>query len=172
MWAFWFVSIVVLLFGFVVFRGAPYVPSHRREVQRAFDELYRVGKRDVVVDVGSGDGIILRLASMMGAKAVGYELNPALVLISRFLSRRDDNVRVYFSDFWFAKLPSETTLIYAFAVERDMEKLREKMQSEANRLGHSLHVISYGSSMHNHSPIKTLGAHHLYIFQPLQETKP
>jgi SAM-dependent methyltransferase len=169
---FWLFATVVLLFGFVVFRGAPYVPSHRKDVAKAFDKLYKVSEKDVVVDVGSGDGVILRMAAKRGARAVGYELNPALVLIARFLSRRNKKVTVHLSDFWFARLPSETTLVYVFAVERDVKKLAAKFQAEANRLGHSFHVISYGSELRNPSELKTVGAHHLYIFNPLHEVKP
>jgi hypothetical protein len=169
---FWLLAGVVLLFGFVVFRGAPYVPSHRTDVAKAFDDLYKVGKRDVVIDVGSGDGIILRMASARGARAVGYELNPALVLLSRFFSRRDKNVTVHLSDFWLAKLPQDTTLVYAFAVERDVKKLAAKMQEEADRLGHDLHVISYGSELKNPKEVRTVGAHHLYVFKPLHGVKP
>jgi SAM-dependent methyltransferase len=169
---FWLFAAVVLLFGFVVFRGAPYVPSHRKDVAKAFDKLYKVSEKDVVVDVGSGDGVILRMAAKRGARAVGYELNPALVLIARFLSRRNKKVTVHLSDFWFARLPSETTLVYVFAVERDVKKLAAKFQAEANRLGHSFHVISYGSELRNPSELKTVGAHHLYIFNPLHEVKP
>lgn len=172
MWGYWVFAGIVLLFGFVVFRGAPYVPSHRKEVERAFDELYKVDSSDFVVDVGSGDGIILRLAAARGARAVGYELNPALVVIARFLSRKNKNTAVYLSDFWFARLPSQTTLIYAFAVERDIEKLARKIQTEANRLGKTLHVITYGSSFHSIQPVGELGAHHLFIFHPLQRNKP
>jgi SAM-dependent methyltransferase len=172
MWGYWIFAAIVLLFGFVVFRGAPYVPSHRKEVERAFDDLYKVGPSDLVVDVGSGDGIILRLAAQRGAHAVGYELNPALVVIARFLSRKNKHVAVYLSDFWFARLPSQTTLIYAFAVERDIEKLARKIQTEANRLEKTLHVITYGSSFHSIQPVEELGAHHLFIFHPLQRNKP
>lgn len=169
---FWIIAAVVLLFGFVVFRGAPYVPSHRSDVTKAFDDLYKVGEKDVVVDVGSGDGVVLRMAAKRGARAVGYELNPALVFLSRFLSRRNKKVSVQLSDFWFAKLPQETTLVYAFAVERDIKKLAAKMQAEADRLGHSFHVISYGSEITDPAPVRTLGAHHLYEFHPLQGSKP
>jgi hypothetical protein len=164
---FWVLAGIVLLFGFVVFRGAPYVPSHRKDVAKAFDKLYKVGKKDVVVDVGSGDGIILRMAAKRGARAVGYELNPALVVISRILSRGDKRISTQLSDFWFAKLPQGTTLVYAFTVERDIKKLSAKLQAEADRLGHSFHVVSYGSEITDPAAIRTLGAHHLYVFRPL-----
>ena len=169
---FWLFAAVVLLFGFVVFRGAPYVPSHRKDVARAFDELYEVTKNDVVVDIGSGDGVILRMAAKRGARAVGYELNPALVLITRLLSRGNKKISVRLSDFWFAKLPEDTTLVYVFAVERDVKKLAAKLQSEANRLGRSFCVISYGSELRDVPVERTLRAHHLYFFHPLHEVKP
>jgi SAM-dependent methyltransferase len=172
MMLFWLFAAVVLLFGFVVFRGAPYVPSHRKDVAKAFGQLYEVGEKDIVVDVGSGDGIILRMAARRGARAVGYELNPALVMISRFLSRRNKKITVHLSDFWFVKLPAETTLVYVFAVERDVKKLAAKFQAEADRLGRPFHVISYGSELPSPPQLKTIGAHHLYIFRPLHEVKP
>lgn len=164
---FWIFAAIVLLFGFVVFRGAPYVPSHKKEVEHAFDELYKITEADVVIDVGSGDGVILRLAADRGAHAIGYELNPALVLLSRWLSRRSDRVTVHLADFWYTQLPPETTLVYAFMVERDINKLSTKLQDEANRLGHPIHVITYGSEMKTPASIKQLAAHHLYAFQPL-----
>jgi hypothetical protein len=45
------IAAVVLLFGFVAFTGAPYVPSRRRDLQKAFDELYQLKKTDVLVDI-------------------------------------------------------------------------------------------------------------------------
>lgn len=169
---FWLFAAIVLLFGFVVFRGAPYVPSHKSDVKRAFDELYHVTDKDVIVDVGSGDGIILRMAAERGARAIGYELNPALALISRFLSRKDKKVSVKFGDFWFAELPNTMTLVYAFAVDRDIAKLSTKLQSEANRIRRPFYAITYGSSFKDPMPIRQLGAHYLYEFRPLQAKKP
>ena len=172
MWLFWAAGIVVFIFGFVVFRGAPYVPSHRRQVERAFDELYPVTGKDVVVDVGSGDGIVLRLASRRGARAIGYELNPILVILSQFLSRHDKKIRVQLSDFWLTSLPLETTVVYGFLVTRDIEKMARKLQFEANRLNRPIYFICYGASIKSRPKLRELGAHHLYQFEPLQVAKP
>lgn len=167
--ALWIVLALVVTFGVVVFRGAPYVPSLPADIERAFTELYVVGEQDTVVDVGSGDGIVLRHAERRGAQAIGYEINPLLVVISRLLSYRSPNVQVKLADFWLTPLPSSTTLVYAFSVSRDMVKMANKMQSEATRLGRPLYFMSYGSDMKNRPAIKSLGAHHLYEFTPLQE---
>jgi hypothetical protein len=63
------VSLLAIFFGLVVFIGAPYVPSQRKYVRRAFEHL-GLGAKDVLVDIGSGDGVVLRIAASYGAKAV------------------------------------------------------------------------------------------------------
>lgn len=162
---------IVLIFGFVVFRGAPYVPSHHKEVREAFDELYKISHKDVLVDVGSGDGIILRLAAKHGARAIGYELNPILVVLSRFLSRTDKNVRVVLADFWLKNLPNETTVVYAFTVSRDSKKLAQKLQNEASRLNRDIYLMTYGAPLTSKTELRKRRGHHLYLFSPLQVSK-
>ena len=165
MWVGW---ALVLTFGIVVFRGAPYVPSRRRYIKQAFTELYRLGSNDVLVDVGSGDGIVLRIASEYGARAIGLELNPVLVLISRLLSRGDKKVRVSLADFWLTPLPDETTVVYAFMVTRDIKKIIKKMQSEADRLGRPIGFITYGNRLPGRQYDRALVGYALYTFVPLQ----
>ncbi len=163
---FWIVAAVVLLFGFVVFRGAPYVPSHRRFANKALTELYPLGKNDVLVDLGSGDGVILRLAAAHGAKVVGYELNPALVLVSKLLARGNPLIETRLADMWLAELPDDTTVVYAFAVSRDMAKLGRKVQSTANRLNRPVSLVTYGLAIEGKTPVNELQAHRLYAFVP------
>jgi hypothetical protein len=158
---------IFVFFGLVVFLGAPYVPSHRKDVKRAF-EYFAINSSDLLVDVGSGDGIILRIASRYGAKAVGFEINPILVGISRLLSLHDPRVKVVLQNLWFAKLPNETTIVYAFAVNRDEGKLIALMQREANRLNKPLKLLCYASPFKRIVAVDTFEAYHLYIFQPLQ----
>src|SRR5690606_15669271 len=97
---FWVFAAVCVAFGFVAFRGAPYVPSHRKYARLALTKLYRLQPDDVLVDLGSGDGRILRLVSERGARAIGYELNPVLVVISRLLARGDKNQSIKLADMW------------------------------------------------------------------------
>ncbi|TAL14860.1 methyltransferase domain-containing protein [Patescibacteria group bacterium] len=164
----WIGWVLVLTFGIVVFRGAPYVPSRRRYIKQAFTDLYPLNSKDVLVDVGSGDGIVLRIASEYGTKAIGLELNPVLVLISRLLSRRDKNVQVKLVDFWLTPLPDNTTVVYAFMVTRDIKKITKKMQAEANRLGRSLAFITYGNRLPGREYNNALVGYALYTFVPLQ----
>lgn len=165
----WIVVLLILMFGFVVFFGAPYVPTHKKQVKRALTELYHLTSQDVLVDVGSGDGIVLRTAARLGARAVGYELNPLLVLVSRLWGRRySDHMIVLLADFWRTPFPAEATVVYAFMVSRDIVKMTNKLQAEANRLGRPLAFIIYGMTLPSKEPVRQLGAHSLYTFSPLQ----
>lgn len=162
------IALLFVCFGLVVFRGAPYVPTHRWELKKAFAELYPLTPQDVVVDVGSGDGVVLREASHYGVRAIGYEINPILIYLSRWLSRRHDGVEVRLADFWLVDLPEETTVVYAFAVSRDMPKMIRKLQAHVDRTGRPVMYIGYGSLLPDREPLAQLGAHSLYRFTPLQ----
>lgn len=170
-WWIWLVAGFFLLFGLVVLRGAPYVPSKRSNLKEAFTDLYPLGDFDLLVDIGSGDGVVLRAAAKYGAKAVGYELNPVLVLISKWLSRRSKNITIRLADFWSVKLPSETTIVYTFGESRDITKMANKVASEANRLGRSLYFMSYAFEVPHTKPVKQNGSHFLYKFDPLHSGK-
>ena len=167
----WVVGAIIVIFCIVVARGAPYVPSHRRYVRAAFRELYPVGEKDVLVDVGSGDGVILRLAAERGARAVGYEINPILVAITWLLSRGNRKISVKLADFWLTPLPNDTTIVYAFTVTRDIEKIAKKMQQEAIAKNRQLWLMTYGSEVTSRKPVKRLKAHSLFSFEPLQRDK-
>lgn len=165
---FWIFFAIVLLFGFVVFRGAPYVPTQRKYLAAAFSKLYQLQPDDVLVDVGSGDGRVMRLTAPQVKRAIGYELNPALVFISKLLSRKQRNVETHLADFWLAKLPDDVTVVYAFSVSRDIKKLTEKLNREATRTGHDIKVITYGAGIDVIKPDKVYQAFKLYTVHPLQ----
>jgi hypothetical protein len=159
---------IFALFGFSVFFGAPYVPSRRRDLRRMFDELYQLNPKDVLIDVGSGDGVIVREASRRGVRAIGYEISPPLVLISKLLSRGDKKVTITMTNFWTSRFPEDATVIYAFSVKRDGARLKKKLQSEATRLQKPLSLICYGNPLPKMTAKRTFEAYHLYEFYPLQ----
>ncbi len=164
----WLLAAIVLLFGFVVFFGAPYVPSKKKDVKRAFSELYPLSPSDTLVDIGSGDGLVLRQAAEKGAHAVGYELNPVLVYISRFLSRNYPLVITHLANFWKVQLPTETTVVYTFGDSRDIARMAEKVTKSASELNRPLYFISYAVIVPGREPIKQIGPHYLYRIEPLQ----
>ncbi|XP_066462476.1 ATP synthase subunit C lysine N-methyltransferase-like isoform X2 [Eleutherodactylus coqui] len=82
----------------------PYVPASEIQVENVMKMLQC--RRGTVVDIGSGDGRIVIAAAKKGFQAVGYELNPWLVLYSRYRAWREDvhqSARFHISDLW--KMP-------------------------------------------------------------------
>lgn len=165
---FWIFFAVVLAFGFVVAFGAPYVPSHRQEVRRSFKNLYAVGGSDVVVDLGSGDGVVVKEAAQRGATAYGFELNPILVLISKLRLLGVADTHIAFANMWRTPLPDKTTLVYVFSETRDSVRLARYLQAEADRLGRPFHVMSYGAGLKGYEPKAVARGHTLYELIPLQ----
>ncbi len=166
------VGILVILFGFTAFFGAPYVPTRRKDMRALFDELYPLGADDVVLDVGSGDGVVLREVSSRGAKAVGYEMHPIFVALSRWLSRGDRRVKVVWVNAWTTPFPDDVSLVYIFSVGRDGQRVRKKVQAESNRLDRPVMLACYGNPLPKMTPVRSLDAYGLYRFTPLHPPKP
>lgn len=167
----WVAVTLFLIFGFVVFFGAPYVPARLGHVRAAFDELYSVSDKDTLVDLGSGDGKVLREAARRGATAVGVELNPILVILTRLMSWGDKTVRVQLGSMWLMTFPAETTVVYVFGTSRDIAKIERKINKEATRLGRALYVLSYGFELTDAQLVQRNDSHHLYKVTPLQSKK-
>lgn len=165
-------GVVTALFLLTALVGAPYVPSKRRDVARAFDELYCINSHDTLVDIGSGDGIVLREAARRGARAIGYEINPVLVVISRLLCRKYTNVKVCGANFWRATVPDSTTIVYTFGESRDIERMARWVETQATRLGKPLYFLSYAFHLKDRAPLRTSRQYALYEIQPLQREKP
>ena len=157
-------GILLVSFGFIVVRGAPYVPTHAAQLDIAFDELYKLTDKDTVVDLGSGDGIVLAAVVARGAGAIGYELNPILALISRFRLRSSKRAKVLIQDFLIlSELPPEVTVVYAFTTGHNIEEIGRKMEQWAT--DRSLYFISYGFSLRDKPVVASKGAMHLYNFE-------
>ena len=161
------VGISVVFVGISAFFGAPYVPSHRKDVRRMFDELAPIAEGDTVLDVGSGDGVVLREVSRRGAHGVGYEIHPLFVLISKLASFGDAKVHIKWANAWTTPFPKAVTLVYIFSVGRDSARLVKKMQHEANILGRPLTLVCYGNALPGQKVVRSFEAYYLYVFEPL-----
>lgn len=163
LWAFG--ALLFASFLLIVFRGAPFVPTRSRDLEDLFS-LYRFKKGDILVDLGSGDGRVLAEASRRGIVSVGYELNPFLVWYSRLKLRSTPLTKVKFEDFWTAKLPKETVVVFVFLAGPFMVKLDRKLSREADRLGHDLLLVSYGVKMPGRTPETQQGGFLTYRYEP------
>lgn len=169
----WIIAVIVVILGLSAFMGAPYVPSHARQVRRAFTDLRPLTPRDVVVDLGSGDGIVLRQAIDHGAKrAIGYEINPLLVWISRIVSLRyRGSIQIRTANMWHIDPPEGVTIIYVFGVGRDMKRLAALFDQWATQTGRDLECLIYGHTLPGREPAREEGAHRLYRFTALHQSE-
>lgn len=122
--------LIVLPFGVVLLFGAPYLPTRRREAERALDML-NLQPGEVFVDLGCGDGAVLLVAAQRGLVCYGYELNPFVWAVARFRTRKfHKTVTIYCRNFWQYPLPKETKGVFVFLLDTYMQKLDEKLQHE------------------------------------------
>ena len=93
------------MFLLTVLVGAPYVPTHSRQFRRLLRHLRLNPQTDVLVDLGAGDGKIVRLSAPYVKLALGYEINPALVALAKLRTRLFHNTLIQLADFRQIKLP-------------------------------------------------------------------
>lgn len=155
-------GILIIIFGFTAFTGAPYVPSLKSEVEKAFTKLYKLSEKDLLIDLGAGDGLVQKIASGYGAKSVGIELNPIIALIASIRLRKHKNAKIVCRNFYNYDFPKDTTVVYVFGDSRDIKKITRKIESESKRLKKSLYVISNGFEIPGYKSQKTVSSYHLY----------
>lgn len=114
----------------------PYVPATDNQVQNVIKSL-KQGKptaapAKTLVDIGSGDGRIVLAAAQQGYAAHGIELNPWLVLYSKYRAFRMGLYRkATFSrqDLWKADLGRFQNVVI-FGVDCMMDDLEKKLDRE------------------------------------------
>ena len=124
--------VVLMIFALAVFFGAPYLPTLKPQARAALD-LLDLKPGQTLLELGSGDGRVLRQAARRGIKAVGYEINPILVIVSyivTFKYRR--HVTIKWRNYWRADWP-QADGIYVFLLDKYMVKLDKKIRRQKPR---------------------------------------
>lgn len=137
-------GVFFITFMLIVFRGAPYVPTKHRNIQQLFNH-YQFKETDILVDLGSGDGRLLREAAKRRVHAVGYELNPILALISWWRLRRYRAfAQVLVRDFWLSGMPEATSVVFVFLASPYMKRLDAHLSRHVKKYKKPLLLVSYG----------------------------
>jgi len=126
------------------------------EVVRAMLQLAEVSERDVVYDLGSGDGRIpIAAARDFGARAVGIDIDAKLIARSRENARSAgvaDRVSFRHEDIFEADF-SEATVVTLFLYPDVNEKLRPKL---LRTLRPGTRVVSHWHAMEGWRPQKVI----------------
>jgi hypothetical protein len=110
--------------------------------------------------LGSGDGRVIIEAAKRGFKAEGYELNPILVMITKYRLRKYPHAKCYFGDYWQADV-SRASMVFIFSAQLYMKRLSQKFNQE---LRPGAQVVSYGFSLPGQKITKKVGAANIYQF--------
>lgn len=155
---------LVLLFGFVVWFGAPYLPTLKPQTKRALD-LLNLQKGQTLLELGCGDGRVMRAAAARGITVVGYELNPILVLVAKVVTwRYRKTTKVVWGNFWKAKWP-QTDGIFVFLLDKYMKRLDTKVAQERTKQGKPLKVVSFTFQIPDRKMVKQNGGLYLYDYK-------
>lgn len=137
-----------------LFFGCPFVVTKHAVIDRAL-ELAKVGKGDVVYDIGSGTGEVLKAAAKRGATAVGFEISPFYYWLSKLLLIKYRNVTVNYGDLTKADL-SKATHVFCYL----MPGLINKINFPKNKG----RIISIGFQIPNLKKISVERYHDTNIF--------
>lgn len=137
---------------------AIFVPTPKKYIRKIFDEI-RLSENDLLIDLGSGDGRVLRIAANeYGCRAVGIEKSVILYIISKILSRNNKRIKIILGDLFNTNLKN-ATVVYAYLSKKLMKNLKQKLENE---LKHGTIVVSLDHKIPGWKPVKTIKTGHFY----------
>jgi 16S rRNA A1518/A1519 N6-dimethyltransferase RsmA/KsgA/DIM1 with predicted DNA glycosylase/AP lyase activity len=157
---FYILLFIVILFSVVVFFGAPYLPTMKKQADAALD-LLDLKPGQTLLELGSGDGRVAVAAAKRGLRVVGYELNPFLVVISLVVTfKYRKKVKIIWGDYWKANWPKADG-IYVFLITKYMKKLNTKINDYPYK---PVRLASFAFRISNQKPIKKKEGVFLYRY--------
>ncbi len=130
------ITLVILLFllSMVWPPDSPWSPWWRTSgrIARLQCKLAKIGKSDIVYDLGCGDGTALITTAKLGAKGVGIEIDPLRYWIAKIrfaVNRFSGNLRTERKNFFDIDL-SEATVVFAYLIPKTLARLKPKFLKE------------------------------------------
>lgn len=158
----WWLFSFLLVFAFVFsifflwpfLFGAPFEPTDEKKIKKMI-RLVRIKKGEKAVDLGSGDGRIVIALARAGAEAHGYEINPFLVLISKWNIKKaglGGKAFIHWGSFWNANFRNYK-IVLLFQFSTIMNRLEKKLKKELKK---GSRVVSYYWKFPNWKPSKKI----------------
>ncbi len=137
-----------------MFFGAPYVPTLQPQARIAI-EMINLKPGETLLELGCGDGKLLVLAAQTGVYAVGYELNPILVIVAWLRTMRYRKyVKVVWGNLWNVKKWPDADGIFVFLLQKHMAKLDKKIMQWHEGKSKPLKLVSFAFTIPGKAPAK------------------
>lgn len=142
-----------------------FVPTPNEVIEKMLD-MAKVTPKDVVYDLGCGDGRIVIAAAKKGARAVGIDIDPQRISEANAnakLEKVTDKVRFIENDLFEADI-SEATVVTLYLLNRLNEKLKPKLLKD---LKPGTRVVSHAFDMGDWQPEQKaqVGGTHVYLWR-------
>ncbi|BAY14600.1 hypothetical protein NIES21_03570 [Anabaenopsis circularis NIES-21] len=132
----------------------PYVPTPQPVVD-AMLQVAKVGKNDILYDLGSGDGrIVVTAAQKYGTRGVGIDINPERIQEANANAQKagvTDRVQFRQQDLFQTDL-SEATVITLYL----LPEVNQKLRPELLKLKPGTRIVSHAFDMGDWKPQQTL----------------
>jgi len=136
------VGSLIILVGFVVAFGAPYLPTLKKQTTEALD-LLDLKKGQTLLELGCGDGRVAKAAAQRGWQVIGYELSPVLVVIAKLNTYKyRGQVQIRWGNFWRHDWP-QSDGIFVFLLDKYMKKLDKKIIQQRVQQGTRIRLVSF-----------------------------
>jgi 16S rRNA A1518/A1519 N6-dimethyltransferase RsmA/KsgA/DIM1 with predicted DNA glycosylase/AP lyase activity len=119
------------------FFGAEYYPAEDKVIEKAL-EISKLKKNETFYDLGSGDGKVLLHAAQKCKKAIGVEIDPLRVLISK-LKCKGKNIEIREGNFYSQNL-KDADVIFIYLRQWTNDKLERKFLKELKK---GTRIVSY-----------------------------
>lgn len=153
------VLIIVGAFALGAVLGAPYVPVLKPQIAPILKAL-DLKPEQTLIDLGCGDGRLLKAAAKNGIKGIGYEINPWLYLVAKINCAKYRQVQIKFGNYWTAKLP-EADAIFVFLIKHYMPRLDDFLASQILK---PTKVLSYIYAIPGRRPKAKGSNYYLYTY--------
>ncbi len=155
------ILLIVVMFFVAILFGAPYLPTMKNQSKEALD-LIDLKNGQTLIDLGSGDGRVLKEAAKRGFKVIGYEINPFLVIVSYFVTiKYRKNIIIVWGNYWRKELPKADG-IFVFLLPKYMAKLDNMLHSYKFR---PIKLVSFAFMIEGKEPVQKTKSMFLYEYK-------
>lgn len=159
--------LLVALLSMIWPPDSPWSPWWRTngKVAREMCKVGRITAKDVVYDLGCGDGtVLLTAAKEYGARGVGVDIDPLRVWIAKlriYMERVNKKVKIRRMNLFQTDV-SEATVIIVYLIPKTLNRLEKKLRKE---LKSGTRIISYVYEIEYLPKIAEDKKHQIYIYK-------